>query len=78
MAVTDQEKALRTHPITADQLLHAIKAVIESKMEAVFLRDFANAFVLASDQDIGRLTNLINTHGDQSNFSVQRVGRERC
>ncbi|NOJ46042.1 hypothetical protein [Bradyrhizobium archetypum] len=78
MPVSAEDKALRNHPVTSEQLLHAMKAIIESQMETRFLREFEKAFVLASDKDIADLQKFISSHGDPSNLSVQRVGRERC
>jgi hypothetical protein len=79
MDVQPEDKALRSHPVPAELLLHAMKAIIEGKKEGPFLQAFAKSFVLASEHDIAEMKRFIEQHGDPASMSAKAVvGAQRC
>ena len=59
---SDQELAKRSHPVPAEALLDAMRAIVQEGKEAEFLAHFGSAFVLASVDDIGSLKTFLANH----------------
>lgn len=82
MVVDDAERATRTHPVPAPQLLAAMEVIIEQKRSAEFLREFAKAFVLASETDIADLRSFINRvtadPGNRRLTTAMSIVHDRC